>query len=204
MAFPPFVSLLEICKALSTVHTKRFLTCLSFLTSLFLSTATAKHLSCSLKPAMARVFVPLAGFTFLAAALFGSVLGQAPSPAPMSVPALTPSPMFVPSPESGFGPAPPPGPDCETALLGLADCLTYVQLGSNLTKPDQPCCPALLNLVGSSPICLCKLLQDPKSAGFNIDVNRALKLPSLCKTPSVSVCSGNLYISPQTHVIRIF
>ncbi|KAM2507923.1 hypothetical protein FF1_030130 [Malus domestica] len=33
--------------------------------------------------------------------------------------------------------------DCYTSLLGLSDCLTYVEEGSNLTKPDKPCCPEL-------------------------------------------------------------
>ncbi|PKI40299.1 non-specific lipid transfer protein GPI-anchored 2 [Punica granatum] len=139
---------------------------------------------------MARMSTAVA-VLILSAALFGSALGQAPSPTSMSAPRLAPSPMFVPSPESSFGPAPPPGPDCFTILLNLSDCLTYVQPGSNLTVPDKPCCPELKNLVDSSPVCLCKLLGEPESTGFNISVSRALKLPSVCAvaTPPVSLCS---------------
>lgn len=149
---------------------------------------------------MAWVSVLLAAFIF-STALLGSVLGQAPSPSPMSASGLAPSPVFVPGPEPSFGPAPSPGPDCFTILLNLSDCLTYVQPGSNLTKPDKPCCPELANLVQSSPLCLCKLLGDPKSTGLNIDINRALKLPSVCavSTPPVSLCSGTHCIVPQTH-----
>ncbi|CAB4313596.1 unnamed protein product [Prunus armeniaca] len=94
-------------------------------------------------------------------------------------------------------PAPAPGPaspDCQTAILGMADCLTYVTPGSNLTKPDKPCCPELAELVKDNPICLCTLLANSNSSnsvGIEIDVNRALKLPTVCKvqTPPPSTCA---------------
>ncbi|CAL9000541.1 unnamed protein product [Prunus brigantina] len=94
-------------------------------------------------------------------------------------------------------PAPAPGPtspDCQTAVLGLADCLSYVTPGSNLTKPEKPCCPEVKGLVENNPVCLCTLLANSNSSnslGIQIDVNRALKLPTVCKvqTPPVSTCA---------------
>ncbi|KAK4772472.1 hypothetical protein SAY86_014247 [Trapa natans] len=113
------------------------------------------------------------------------------APAPMSIPGLAPTPRFVPSPEYSFGPAPPPGSDCLTILFNVSDCLNFVSPESNLTKPDEPCCPELAGLIESSPYCLCKLLGDPESIGIDVDFNRALKLPSVCaiQTPPVSLCS---------------
>ncbi|KAK4763568.1 hypothetical protein SAY87_013006 [Trapa incisa] len=137
---------------------------------------------------MAQVAISLAAFIF-AAALFNSLeIGAIPT---TRVSASAPTPVLVPGPESGFSPALSPGPDCSTILFSLADCLSYVQTGSNQTKPEKPCCPELVNLVTNSSVCLCKLLGDPKSTGFDIDVNRALKLPSACdvSTPPVSLCS---------------
>ncbi|XP_021825236.1 non-specific lipid transfer protein GPI-anchored 2 [Prunus avium] len=93
------------------------------------------------------------------------------------------------APASAPGPA---SPDCETALLGLADCLSYVTQGSKLTKPDKPCCPELAGLVKNTPICLCTLLANSSaSSSYGIDVNRALKLPTVCKvqTPPASECA---------------
>ncbi|PQP96339.1 non-specific lipid transfer protein GPI-anchored 2 [Prunus yedoensis var. nudiflora] len=93
------------------------------------------------------------------------------------------------APASAPGPA---SPDCQTALLGLVDCLTYVTQGSNLTKPDKPCCPELAGLVKNTPICLCTLLANSSvSSSYGIDVNRALKLPTVCKvqTPPASECA---------------
>ncbi|MED6163760.1 hypothetical protein PIB30_083144, partial [Stylosanthes scabra] len=80
---------------------------------------------------------------------------------------------------------------CFTALLNMSDCLSYVQDGSNETKPDKACCPELAGLIDSNPICLCELLGKPDAVGIKIDLNKALKLPSVCRltTPPVSTCS---------------
>lgn len=121
-----------------------------------------------------------------AAMLAAAATAQSPSPAPgMALPPAAPGPFYD-------GGAPAPALDCFTYLLNLSDCLTFVEGGSNLTKPDPGCCPELANLVDTQPICLCQLLGDPGQVGISVDVNRALKLPSLCSvsTPPVSLCAG--------------
>ncbi|XP_022753717.1 xylogen-like protein 11 [Durio zibethinus] len=104
------------------------------------------------------------------------------------------APSSAPGPAVAFGPsAEAPTPDCLTNLLNLSDCLTFVEVGSNLTKPEKPCCPELAGLVESSPQCLCDLLDKNTTAsyGLDIDMNRALNLPTVChvSTPPVSLCS---------------
>ncbi|XP_016433305.1 non-specific lipid transfer protein GPI-anchored 2 [Nicotiana tabacum] len=88
--------------------------------------------------------------------------------------------------------APSPGLDCLSVLVNMSSCLTFVEQGSNLTKPDKECCPELAGLVDSNPICLCQLLGDPDKLGVQIDINRALKLPNICtvETPPVSTCAA--------------
>ncbi|CAH2080674.1 unnamed protein product [Thlaspi arvense] len=100
----------------------------------------------------------------------------APTASPMLPPAATPA-----------GAA----PDCLTVLANMSDCLTYVQAGSTQKKPDKGCCPELAGLVDSNPICLCQLLSKPDSYGVQVDVTKALKLPSVCsvQTPPVSTCA---------------
>ncbi|XP_073008316.1 non-specific lipid transfer protein GPI-anchored 12-like [Typha latifolia] len=86
----------------------------------------------------------------------------------------------------------PSGPDCMTALFNLSDCLTYVEAGSKLKKPDKACCPELAGLIDSNPICLCELLGGAAASfGISIDNARALGLPKVChvETPPVSLCS---------------
>lgn len=96
--------------------------------------------------------------------------------------------------------APSPGVDCFTYLIKLSDCLTFVETGSNLTKPDPGCCPELGNLVDTQPICLCQLLGNPGQVGISVDVDKALKLPSVCNvtTPPVSLCAGTKLNSKPT------
>lgn len=94
-------------------------------------------------------------------------------------------------------PAAAPGPavdECLNNLMNLSDCLTYVEEGSKLTAPQKPCCGELASLVDNNPICLCELLSKADSFGFKIDLNRALKLPSVCNvaTPPLSTCAGAL------------
>ncbi|CAI9106018.1 OLC1v1005068C3 [Oldenlandia corymbosa var. corymbosa] len=96
---------------------------------------------------------------------------QSPMSAPVAAPVVSPM----------AEPAPAPGPDCMAYLLNLSDCLSYVQQGSNLTKPEKPCCPEVKNLVNDQPICLCELLAHPDQSPIPIDVPRAFGLPSVCK-----------------------
>ncbi|KAK9999159.1 hypothetical protein SO802_018762 [Lithocarpus litseifolius] len=133
--------------------------------------------------ATAKVFAMVAASVILFSAFFHSVSAQAEAPGS--------------SPASASAPAVDP---CLNNLLNLTDCLTFVEAGSNATKPDKGCCPELAGLIESNPICLCELLGGnlTESYGFNIDVKRALKLPSLCglKTPPVSTCSALGYAVP--------
>ncbi|XP_057431837.1 non-specific lipid transfer protein GPI-anchored 12-like [Lotus japonicus] len=94
------------------------------------------------------------------------------------------------APESASAPS-PAGVDCFTALTNVSDCLTFVEAGSNLTKPDKGCCPEFAGLIESNPICLCQLLGKPDFVGIKINLNKAIKLPSVCgvDTPPVSTCS---------------
>ncbi|GAB4824555.1 hypothetical protein Ancab_007429 [Ancistrocladus abbreviatus] len=99
-----------------------------------------------------------------------------------------------PNMEGGGVDSPPPGPDCSDILLNAADCLPFFSPGSNETVPDSPCCPELKALVGDGgdgATCLCHLLSNPSGVGFNIDVKKALKLPSLCglKGNPVALCN---------------
>lgn len=143
---------------------------------------------------------------FLAAVSWASTQGPAMAPTQHSAPMHPVAPVPVqhvaaPPPIQQVEPAPPvespegvPGPasnDCITAVTNLTGCLSYVSAGSTVTTPDKECCPALAGLLDSNPICLCQLFGSAKNYGIDIDINRALKLPSVCKltTPPLSTCA---------------
>lgn len=86
-----------------------------------------------------------------------------------------------------------PSPDCFTVLAtNIFACLSFVEPGSNLSKPEKDCCPGLSGIVDNSPQCLCQLLvANTSDFGFEINRTQALSLPSACKlsTPPLSLCS---------------
>ncbi|XP_064985375.1 non-specific lipid transfer protein GPI-anchored 11-like [Musa acuminata AAA Group] len=85
--------------------------------------------------------------------------------------------------------APAPSPDCSSALLDLADCLSFVENGSTVAKPEGQCCSGLKKVVKEDVICLCEVLKQGPSLGVNL--TKALTLPSACKlsTPPFSKCN---------------
>ncbi|KAE9462048.1 hypothetical protein C3L33_06018, partial [Rhododendron williamsianum] len=117
-----------------------------------------------------------------AALLVAVVAAQAPAPQAPGPETSTGTGAPGPSTVAG-GPGPSAGLDCMTYLYNMSDCLTYVVEGSNLTAPDKACCPELAGLVDSHPVCLCQLLgTNTSSYGFQINFQKALKLPSVCST----------------------
>lgn len=90
-------------------------------------------------------------------------------------------------------PAPAPSVDCMPALLSLADCLTFVEQGSNLTKPEGDCCKGLKKVVKEEPLCLCEAFAGGSNFGIPLDINitKAFTLPAVCKvkTPPPSRCN---------------
>ncbi|XP_078164717.1 non-specific lipid transfer protein GPI-anchored 11-like isoform X2 [Carex rostrata] len=87
--------------------------------------------------------------------------------------------------------APSPSVDCTPALLSLADCLTYVEQGSNLTKPEGDCCSGLKKVVKEEAHCLCEAFSGGSVIPLDINITKALALPSVCKvkTPPASKCN---------------
>ncbi|KAI3678158.1 hypothetical protein L6452_37440 [Arctium lappa] len=103
------------------------------------------------------------------------------------------SPMMSPTSPTTMGPA----PDCITALSNVSDCLSFVQVGSNMTAPDKACCPEFAGLLESNRICLCELAGSSESYG--VDLSRALMLPDACKVeiPSLDSCPATPTSAPE-------
>lgn len=105
---------------------------------------------------------------------------------------------FGQSPGAAAPSAASPSPDCLTVLAtNIFACLSFVEPGSNLSKPEKDCCPGLSGIVDNSPQCLCQMLvANASDFGFEINRTKALSLPSACKlsTPPLSLCSCMIII----------
>uniref|UniRef100_A0ACD5WYJ2 Uncharacterized protein n=1 Tax=Avena sativa TaxID=4498 RepID=A0ACD5WYJ2_AVESA len=82
--------------------------------------------------------------------------------------------------------------DCRGAMLNLSTCLTYVESGSALTRPDKGCCGALSGVVDGEAACVCGLVGGYGSFGVRVDAVRALALPTICRVeaPPPSLCAA--------------
>ncbi|KAK1650469.1 hypothetical protein QYE76_068274 [Lolium multiflorum] len=97
------------------------------------------------------------------------------------------------APQPAAAPAPSWGElDCRGAMLNLSSCLTYVEAGSALTRPDKGCCGSLSGVVDGEAACLCGLVGGYGSFGVRVDAVRALALPTACRVdaPPPSLCAA--------------
>ncbi|CAI0465909.1 unnamed protein product [Linum tenue] len=80
-------------------------------------------------------------------------------------------------------------PDCSTALTTLTPCLPYITDKSS--TPEENCCTKLKDVVSSSPLCLCQVV-DGSFGVSGINRTRAMELPAACnlQTPPASRCNA--------------
>ncbi|MQM13323.1 hypothetical protein Taro_046248 [Colocasia esculenta] len=86
--------------------------------------------------------------------------------------------------------APSASVDCTSTITSLIDCLSYVQNGSKVEKPEGGCCPGLKKVVKTQVSCLCEAFKSSADFAVAINITKALGLPAACgvSTPSVSKC----------------
>ncbi|CAL5332846.1 unnamed protein product [Camellia sinensis] len=122
-----------------------------------------------------------------------------PPVSPATPPPISPPPKTSPPPPTTEPGAPAPSVDCTTLIYGMSDCLTYLTVGSNETKPEDTCCTGLKTVLDTDADCLCEGLKSSASLGFNIDFKKAKAIPSVCKIPTPpSLTSCDLTSSPST------
>ncbi|XP_042492685.1 non-specific lipid transfer protein GPI-anchored 11-like [Macadamia integrifolia] len=107
--------------------------------------------------------------------------------------------------------APAPAVDCSSLIVNMADCLSFVSNGSKEKKPQSTCCSGLKTVLKTDAECLCEAFKSSAQYGVEINMTKALTLPSACRvsTPPVSNCGLSLaapgaapaqspYLSPQS------
>ncbi|KAK3414178.1 hypothetical protein EUGRSUZ_I02679 [Eucalyptus grandis] len=82
--------------------------------------------------------------------------------------------------------APPPGVDCSTLVLNMADCLSFVSNGSTTEKPEGTCCSGLKTVLKADAECICEAFKSSAQLGVVLNVTKALSLPAACKVSASS------------------
>ncbi|KAA3463582.1 non-specific lipid-transfer protein-like protein [Gossypium australe] len=84
--------------------------------------------------------------------------------------------------------------DCSTLILNMADCLSFVSSGSEVSKPEGSCCSGLKTVLKTGPECLCEAFKSSASMGVSLNVTKASTLPAACKVsaPSSTNCAASV------------
>lgn len=77
--------------------------------------------------------------------------------------------------------------DCTFLFIKMADCLSFVTSGSQVSKPEGNCCSSLKTVLDTNGECLCKTFKNSASLGVPLDLSKAFTLPALCKISASSV-----------------
>ncbi|KAL4348759.1 hypothetical protein GQ457_17G004200 [Hibiscus cannabinus] len=98
----------------------------------------------------------------------------------------------APSPSSSSTPT----VDCSTLILNMADCLSFVSSGSEVSKPEGTCCSGLKTVLKSGPECLCEAFKSSASMGVSLNVTKASTLPAACKVSAPSATNCAVSVTP--------
>ncbi|XP_017972068.1 PREDICTED: non-specific lipid-transfer protein-like protein At5g64080 isoform X1 [Theobroma cacao] len=84
--------------------------------------------------------------------------------------------------------------DCSSLILNMADCLSFVSSGSEVSKPEGSCCSGLKTVLKTDAECLCEAFKSSASLGVTLNVTKAMTLPAVCKVsaPSATNCAISL------------
>ncbi|VAI23598.1 unnamed protein product [Triticum turgidum subsp. durum] len=97
--------------------------------------------------------------------------------------------------------------ECADKLMGLATCLTYVQLTATARAPTPDCCTGFRQVLGTSKRCMCILVKDrdEPALGIKVNITRSMNLPSVCNIAATfSDCPKILNMSPDSKETEIF
>lgn len=73
-----------------------------------------------------------------------------------------------------------PSKDCSVVIYDMADCVPYLSDDSKQTKPDHSCCSGFETVIETNADCICEALKKSGQMGIQLNLTRAMALPSAC------------------------
>ncbi|KAJ0025611.1 hypothetical protein Pint_08305 [Pistacia integerrima] len=87
-------------------------------------------------------------------------------------------------------PAPSSKTDCSSIIYKMADCIPFLSKGGKDMKPDSSCCTGFKSVLKVNADCICEALKSSASLGIDLNMTKAVTLPSACgvSSPPISKC----------------
>lgn len=102
--------------------------------------------------------------------------------------------------------APAPSPDCSTLVMdNMISCMQFLSKTGTETEPDDSCCSGLKIVMKTNSDCLCYAIRSAPSMGLDLNMTRAVALPSDCginNAPPTSNCTGALFTLEKESLVN--
>ncbi|XP_044512279.1 non-specific lipid transfer protein GPI-anchored 31-like [Mangifera indica] len=98
---------------------------------------------------------------------------------------------------SGAHGSPTPAPsskptDCSMIIYNMANCMPFLSKAGKDMKPDSSCCTGFKSVLKVNAECICEALKSSASLGLDLNMTKAVTLPSDCgvsaTAPPISKC----------------
>ncbi|KAF5740252.1 Bifunctional inhibitor/lipid-transfer protein/seed storage 2S albumin superfamily protein [Tripterygium wilfordii] len=86
--------------------------------------------------------------------------------------------------------AAPPSVDCSAVIYELFDCISFLSDGSTVMKPTTDCCNGYQTVIAVDPRCICFAIKSSGDLGIQLNITKAMTLPSACGFPAPPVDCG--------------
>ncbi|KAK9270320.1 hypothetical protein L1049_025898 [Liquidambar formosana] len=93
-------------------------------------------------------------------------------------------------------PSPAPATDCSTIIYDMVDCISFLSDGSKETKPDASCCSGFKSVLKTDPHCICEAIKDSDEMGIELNITKAMTLPSACRVSAPPLSNCGIPVAP--------
>ncbi|KAM7514602.1 hypothetical protein LguiA_004185 [Lonicera macranthoides] len=94
--------------------------------------------------------------------------------------------------ETSQSPMPLSARDCSTVIYNLVECTSFLVDDRLKATPDKSCCYGLKMVLEIGTECICDALKSSADLGLNLDMKKAMSLPSACgiSVSPPSICNA--------------
>ncbi|KAG8493942.1 hypothetical protein CXB51_011274 [Gossypium anomalum] len=91
-----------------------------------------------------------------------------------------------------------PSVSCSTIIYDMIDCVLFLSADSTKDKPTTACCSGFKIVLETNVKCFCEALKSSAELGADVNLTKAVMLPSACEVSASPMIKCNLVSSPPS------